>query len=64
MATEDETDGGLPVIGKESSLSNWAGPYVTDMLGQGQALADMPYEAYEGPLTAGASDLQLLKNLD
>jgi hypothetical protein len=26
--------------GTESSLSNWAGPYVTDMLGKGQALAD------------------------
>jgi hypothetical protein len=28
------------------------------MLGQGQALANMPYEAYGGPLTAGSSDLQ------
>ena len=44
--------------GTESSLSNWAGPYVTDMLGRGQALAATPYEAYTGPLTAGASDLQ------
>ena len=44
--------------GMESSLSNWAGPYVTDMLGRGQALAATPYEAYTGPLTAGASDLQ------
>jgi len=44
--------------GRESSLSNWAGPYVTDMLGRGQALADQPYEAYSGPLTAGQSELQ------
>jgi hypothetical protein len=44
--------------GRESSLSNWAGPYVTDMLGRGQALADQPYEAYTGPLTAGQSELQ------
>jgi len=44
--------------GTESSLSNWAGPYVTEMLGRGQALADQPYQAYGGPLTAGASDLQ------
>lgn len=44
--------------GKESSLSSWVGPYVTDMLGRGAALADMPYEAYFGPLTAGESDLQ------
>jgi len=46
------------VTGIESNLSNWAGPYVTNMLGQGQALANMPYQAYTGPLTAGASDLQ------
>jgi hypothetical protein len=51
-----------PIVGeatsKESSLSDWAGGYVTDMLGKGQALANMPYEAYGGPLTAGPSDLQ------
>jgi len=44
--------------GTESSLSNWAGEYVTDMLGKGQALSEMPYEQYKGPLTAGASGLQ------
>lgn len=44
--------------GSESSLSNWAGDYVTNMLGQGAALANKPYEAYTGPLTAGASGLQ------
>ena len=44
--------------GIESNLSNWAGPYVTNMLGQGQALANMPYQAYTGPLTAGESSLQ------
>ena len=44
--------------GRESSLSAWAGPYVTDMLGRGQALADQPYQAYMGPLTAGQSELQ------
>jgi len=44
--------------GVESSLSPYAGPYVTDMLGKGAALADSPYEAYMGPLTAGESDLQ------
>lgn len=42
----------------ESNLSTWAGPYVTEMLGQGQAAAAMPYQAYQGPLTAGASNLQ------
>ena len=45
-------------LGQSSSLSPWAGPYVTDMLGKGAALSAMPYTAYEGPLTAGASDLQ------
>ena len=44
--------------GTESSLSSWAGPYVTDMLAKGKALAETPYEAYTGPLTAGTSNLQ------
>jgi hypothetical protein len=46
------------VTGTESNLSNWAGPYVTDMLGKGQALSEMPYQEYGGPLTAGGSNLQ------
>jgi hypothetical protein len=46
------------LAGVESNLSNWAGPYVTNMLGQGQALANMPYQAYMGQLTAGESPLQ------
>ena len=50
--------GGSGATGGESSLSNWAGPYVTDMLGRGQALSSQPYQAYQGPLTAGASNLQ------
>jgi len=45
-------------LSTESSLSNWAGPYVTDMLGKGQALSETPYQAYMGPLTAGSSSLQ------
>lgn len=44
--------------GAESSLSSWAGPYVTEMLGRGRALASMPYQAYTGPLTAAPSALQ------
>lgn len=46
------------LTGQESSLSNWVGPYVTDMLAKGQALSNTPYQGYGGPLTAGASDLQ------
>lgn len=41
-----------------STLSPWAGDYVSGMLGQGQALANAPYQQYQGPLTAGPSDLQ------
>ena len=48
--------GGL--LGQSSSLSPYAGPYVTGMLGKGAALSDMPYQAYMGPLTAGQSTLQ------
>ena len=44
--------------GAESSLSNWAGPYVTEMLGKGWSAADQPYQAYTGPLTAGESSAQ------
>ena len=47
-----------PILGKESSLSNFAGDYVTDMLGKGQALAEEGYQGYTGPLTAGQSELQ------
>lgn len=65
--TNTATVGGVnippdPLAGKqtstESNLSTWAGPYVTQMLGRGQALADMPYQTYTGPLTAGTSNLQ------
>ena len=49
-------------VGQESGISDgltkFAGPYVAEMLGKAQALADTPYQAYTGPLTAGASGLQ------
>ena len=48
---------GQPALASESSLSKYAGPYVTEMLGRGQALGSEAYNAYTGPLTAGASDL-------
>lgn len=41
-----------------SSLSPWAGEYVTSALAQGAAAADEPFQVYKGPLTAGASGLQ------
>lgn len=45
-------------VGTESSLSNWAGPYVTGMLGKAEALTSAPYQAYGGALSAGPSALQ------
>jgi hypothetical protein len=61
-STGTTTAGADPIVGQqtatESSLSNWAGPYVTEMLGRGQAISTQPYQAYTGPLTAGASGLQ------
>jgi hypothetical protein len=54
MSTSSETGVGQQT-GSESSLSNWVGPYVTDMLGKGQALANQDYQGYTGPLTAGAT---------
>lgn len=53
-------DASTPAIGTavESNLASWAGPYVTDYLAKGKALADQPYQAYTGQLTAGTSPLQ------
>lgn len=42
----------------QSTLSEWAGPYVTGLLGKTQALAEQPYQVYGGPMTAGESALQ------
>jgi hypothetical protein len=39
-------------------LADWASPYITNYLGQAQALSQSPYQVYQGPLTAGASNLQ------
>jgi len=54
-------------IGTESSLSNWAGDYVTGMLSKGQALGDLGYNeagfAYEGDLSAGTTGLQDQANI-
>jgi hypothetical protein len=58
MAEEDITSYDPSRTGIESSLTQYAGPYVTEMLGKGKALADMPYEAYTGPLTSGPSEIE------
>jgi hypothetical protein len=44
--------------GSEQAPNSFAGEYIADMMGKGQALANAPYQQYMGPLTAGASDLQ------
>ena len=44
--------------GSSGVLSEFAGEYVSDMLGKTRALADKPYNAYGGPLTSGTSGLQ------
>ena len=46
------------VAGVSGALAEFAGDYVTDMLGRGEALSQQPYQAYTGPLTAGTSGLQ------
>jgi hypothetical protein len=59
-AVQKFVDGGVPTgtTGTEQTLAGWTGDYVPNMLAQGQALANAPYQQYQGPLTAGASDLQ------
>lgn len=59
FATGGTTAATTPVgTSTSSTLSPWAGDYVTNMLGQGAAAAQAPYQAYTGQLTAGPSDLQ------
>ena len=59
-AVQRFADGGVPAgtMGTEQTLAGWTGDYVPNMLAQGQALANAPYQQYQGPLTAGASELQ------
>ena len=59
-STGNTAGSALPAAGgtSESTLSSWAGPYVTNMLGQAQAIAAEPYQVYQGPMTAGESGLQ------
>ena len=54
MATTNPATGTSNV----STLSEYAGPYVTEMLGKTQAIANQPYSVYQGPMTAGESGLQ------
>lgn len=61
--TSFSTGGGVNVsaagaAGTESNLSNWAGPAITKMVGEAEAITAQPYKGYSGPLTAGASSVQ------
>ena len=60
MATTTSSGVTAPTAGGTNTqgLADWAAPYVTGYLGQAQALGQQPYQAYQGPLTAGASPLQ------
>lgn len=59
-STGNTSASALPAAGgtSESTISNWAGPYITNMLGKAQAIANEPYQVYQGPMTAGTSNLQ------
>ena len=50
----------LPASGGTSTqgLAEWAAPYITNYLGKASALGEQPYQTYQGPLTAGPSELQ------
>ena len=58
MATSGTVTSSPVGTSTQSTLSDWAGQYVTGMLGKAQALADQPYQVYGGPMTAGESALQ------
>lgn len=53
-----QTGGPASNTSTSGNLSEWAGDAITTNIGQGIAAANQPYQAYTGPLTAGASDLQ------
>lgn len=42
----------------QQTLSEYAGPYVTSMLGKAEAVSEQPYQVYGGPQTAAESGLQ------
>ena len=58
MSTSATGDPIGQISSQTDTLSPWAAPYVGDMLSKGQALANLPYQAYTGPISAGASGLQ------
>ena len=57
-AAAASSPGGVMPTTNESNLSSWAGPGIADYITRGTAIARQPYEAYQGPLSAGYSPLQ------
>ena len=62
-ATTTTTDPGLASLTNPGSttaqtIAPWAQNYVGNYLGQGEALAQLPYQPFQGPLTAGPSSIQ------
>ena len=58
FATGDSVSSPSSGTSTSSTLSPWAGDYVTQMLGQAQALGNQAMPVYQGELAAGPSDLQ------
>jgi len=58
FATGDSVSSPSAGTSTSSTLSPWAGDYVTQMLGRAQALGDQSMPVYQGELAAGPSDLQ------
>ena len=56
FATGDSVPAGT--MGVDQAPASWTGDYIPSMLAKSQALAEAPYQQYQGQLTAGASDLQ------
>jgi len=58
LVTTGQGLAGSNPVTSESNLSEWAAPGVVDYIEKGTALANQPYQAYQGPLVAGTSPLQ------
>ena len=48
LTVEDPNSPVGQLSGTNQGLAEFAGPYVTEMLGKGRALAEMPFQAYGG----------------
>ena len=58
LVTTGQGQSGSNPVTSESNLSEWAAPGIVNYIEKGSALANQPYQAYQGPLSAGTSPLQ------